>query len=211
MYREIRKTFGKIRSFFYSIFLMQLDFSDFLVVSGEIYKIKIKTNEERRVQTVLAEAQMSALNNSNGSLFFVNPKFYVQTKTKYFQTSKEYFFYKTDLYSADYYPHTILKNDNFVELENDLNEGKMPENFILKLKPGEKYCWNDKIYFEFELTRKHRKWQGATLNELLSAANSFWFRFEFHLPIKLNLLKSKLLNNLGEIWSIHDESLPIAR
>lgn len=189
---------------------MQLDFDDFLIISGEIYKIEIKTNEERQVQTILAEAQMNATNNSNGSVFFVNPKFYVQAKTKYFQTSKEYFFNKTDLYSADY-PHTILKNDNYEQLENDLNAGKAPENFILKLEPGEKYCWNDKIYFEFELTKKKRKWQGTTWDEFLSTASSFWFRFEFHLPVKLNSLKPKLIKNLDEIWKNDDEPFPIAR
>jgi hypothetical protein len=189
---------------------MQLDFDDFLIINGEIYKTQIKTDEERQVKTILADAKMSAFNNSNSSVFFVNPKYYVQSKIKYFKISKEYFFHKTDLYSADY-PHTILKNDNFAKLEKDLDEGKTPENFILKLESGEKYFWNAKIYFEFELTGKNRKWKGVTWNELLGLANSFWFRFEFHLPVKLNSLKSKLLDNLDEIWRNDNEPIPIAR
>lgn len=197
------------KSAFYYVFLMQVEYRDFLVFEGEIFEREIKIDEENKVVKVSARAKMQAENKGKGTVELINPKYFSQSKTKHFATTKEDCRRRSNLYSA-FYSDDILFNDDLIKLESDLKSGKKLENFFIKLEQNEKYIWDEKIYFEFDLIKKTGRWQTVSWNEMLEKADSFWFQYEYRLPEKFESLKPKLFEIFDENWKKADK-IPIAR
>lgn len=214
--KKIVKLFRKIKLFcettvsaFYFIFLQQVEIKDFLKIEGEIIDRKIEIDEDRQVVKVSADAKMQAVNNANGLVELINPKFFKQSKSKYFATTKEDCSRISRLYSA-IYSNDILPNYDLEKLEFDLKEGRCPGDIFIKLEKSEKYFWEEKIYFEFDLMTGKGRWQGVTWNEMLEKADAFWFQYDYRLPEKFQSLKPKLFEFFDENWKVAGE-IPAAR
>lgn len=210
------KLFKKIKLFceatvsaFYFIFLKQVEIKDFLIIEGEIVDRKIEIDEERQVVKVLADAKMQAVNNANGLVELINPKFFFQAKSKSFATTKEDCSRISRLYSA-IYSDDVLPNYDLTKLKPDLKAGKAPEDIFIKLEKSEKHFWKEKIYFEFDLTTEKGRWQGVTWNEMLEKEDAFWFQYEYRLSEQFQSLKSKLFEFFDENWKVAGE-IPVAR
>lgn len=197
------------KSAFYYVFLMQIEYRDFLAIEGEIIEREIEIDEKNKVVKVSAKAKMQAENRGKGTVELINPKYFMQSKNKSFATTKEDCSRISRLHSADY-SNDVFPYDELLKLETDLKEGKKPKDFFIKLQQNEKYFWDEIIYFEFELIKKKGRWQNVSWGEMLEKADSFWFQFEYRLPEKFESLKPKLFETFEENWKTAGE-IPVAR
>lgn len=200
-FRKIKKLFGKVRFAFYNIYLQQIEFNDFLLINGKILKIDSRTDECRKVISITLKSKMEASNKTKGSISFINPKYLVQPKIKHFSMDEKGFYvFTTDYYSLPNFEYnSTQKKIEKSDFENiSVDERK---NIIINLTSGEKYLWDDEIFFEFELSEKKRDWQGFGWNQIKSKTNCLWLKFEYHLPEKPNHIKSKLAETRDELWT----------
>ncbi|MEO6587945.1 MAG: hypothetical protein ABIP06_01345 [Pyrinomonadaceae bacterium] len=189
---------------------MQIDFEDFLTIEGRVTETKVTVNHERKVVEINVSAKMSAANMKNGVISFVNPTYWKQSEEKDFFNDTKYYSRQVRGINSQFSDQNKGRNESIDNLKKELEKGNIIENLIVELKPGKRYYWDETIYFEFRLTPQTRKWKDFSWMELREISDSFWMRFEYCLPERLEILKPKLNKYLDEKWR-EDKEFPIAR
>lgn len=186
---------------FQFVFTKPKVFKDSLKLQGKISDLEIFNDVERNVFKTIANAEMEIINQSEGEITLLNPRFFSQSNMKYFALTEIDNKHQTQIwYSASSSDEPIISKA-FNEALELLTEKKQIENLTIKLDAGNKTNWNEKIFFEFDATEKKKRWEEINWQEFRKKSDTFWLNFSYYLPEEVYMFKPKLIEIAPECWN----------
>lgn len=190
-----------VASDFNFIFINKKIINDTLKLHSKILNLEIYNDVERTVFKTTANAEMEIVNQTDGKVTLLNPRFFSQSNTKNFALTEIDNKHQSPIWTSSSSSDEPIISEEFNKTIMLLAEQRPVENLILKLEPGEKTKWNEKIYFEFDATEKKKRWEEINWQEFRKKSDTFWLSFSYYLPEETYLLKPKLVEILPECWN----------
>lgn len=186
---------------FQFVFTKSKIFKDVVKLHGKIIDLEIYKDDERNIYKTTARAEMEIDNQTEGTVTLLDPRFFSQSNTKNFALTEIDNKHQSPMWCSASSSDEPVISEEFNKILGLLEE-KMPlENITLKLNPGEKTKWNEKIYFEFDATEKKKRWEEINWQEFRKKSDTFWLSFSYYLPEEMYLLKPELIKISPECWN----------
>lgn len=186
---------------FQFVFTKPKFFEDAIKLQGKISALEIFNDIERNVYKTTAAAEMEIINQTEGEITLLNPRFFSQSNAKHFALTEIDNKHQSPVWTSASSSDEPIISEAFNKTLELLAEKRLVENLTLKLDAGEKTIWNEKIFFEFDATEKKKRWEEINWQEFRKKSDAFWLNFSYYLPEEIYLLKPKLIEILPECWN----------